>query len=95
MSRPWFEQLESCVRDGGVPFRRVHGQDLYDYMDDHAEFDALFSRAMDSVEALSGDSFAQDFDWSRFQRVIDVGGSMGSKSIAILRRHPRVRAVVV
>jgi hypothetical protein len=50
---------------------------------------------MDSVEALSGDSFATDFDWGRFDRLIDVGGSRGSKSIAILRRHPHLRALVV
>ena len=95
MSRPWYEQLESCVRKGGVPFSRVHGEELFDYMDGHPEFDALFSRAMDSVEALSGDSFARDFDWGRFERVIDVGGSKGSKSVAILKRHSHLKALVV
>lgn len=95
MSRPWYEQLERCVRDGGVPFSRAHGQELFDYMDGHPEFDALFSRAMDSVEALSGDSFAQDFDWGRFDRVIDIGGSTGSKSLAILKRHSHLKALVV
>lgn len=95
MSRPWFEQLEACVRDGGAPFGRAHGQELYDYMDAHPDFDALFSEAMESVEALGGDSFARDFDWGRFERVIDVGGSKGGKSVAILRRHPRLTALVV
>jgi hypothetical protein len=95
MSRPWYEELEAGIRTGEVPFRRVHGQDLFDYMDSHPEFDTLFARAMDSVEALSGDSFATDFDWGRFDRLIDVGGSRGSKSIAILRRHPHLRALVV
>ncbi|MCX7175539.1 MAG: methyltransferase [Proteobacteria bacterium] len=95
MSRPWYEQLENGVRNGEVPFRLTHGQDLFGYMDSHPEFDALFSRAMDSVEALAGDSFARDFDWGRFERVIDVGGSKGSKSIAILKRHPNLQALVV
>lgn len=95
MSRPWYEQLEKSVRSGEVPFRLAHGQELFDYMDSHSDFDALFSRAMDSVEALAGDSFAQDFDWGRFERVIDVGGSRGSKSLAILKRHPHLQALVV
>jgi hypothetical protein len=95
MSRPWYEQLEQGVRSGDVPFRLTHGQDLFAYMDSHPEFDALFSRAMDSVEALTGDSFALDFDWGRFERVIDVGGSRGSKSLAILKRHPHLKALVV
>ncbi|MBK8752860.1 MAG: methyltransferase [Candidatus Competibacteraceae bacterium] len=95
MSRPWYEQLEKSVRQGGVPFAVAHGSELYDYMDDHAEFDTLFSQAMDSVESLSGDSFARDFDWGAFERVIDIGGSKGSKSLAILERHSRVKALVV
>ena len=95
MSRPWYEQLEKCVREGGVPFTLAHGKELYSYMDGHAEFDALFSRAMDSVEALSGDSFARDFDWGHFERVIDIGGSKGSKSLTILKRHSHLKALVV
>jgi len=95
MSRPWYEQLEKGVKSGDVPFRLAHGRELFGYMDSHPEFDALFSRAMDSVEALTGDSFARDFDWGRFERVIDVGGSRGSKSLAILKRHPHLKALVV
>lgn len=94
MSAPWFEALEQGVRAGGVPFQTAHGSELYAYMDDHAEFDALFATAMDSVEALTGDCFATDFDWGRFDRIIDVGGSKGSKSVAILKRHSALKALV-
>jgi len=94
MSRPWFEQLEQGVRGGGVPFELAHGQAFYSYMDGNLKFDALFARAMDSVEALAGDSFVTDFDWSRFERIIDVGGSKGAKSLAILKRHPQLKALV-
>jgi len=94
ISRPWFEQLEQSVREGGVPFERTHGQELYSYLDTHAEFDALFASAMDTVEALTGDSFITDFDWARFRRIIDVGGSKGSKSLAVLKRHPHLKALV-
>lgn len=95
MSQPWYEQLEQGVRRGAVPFALTHGQELFTYMDHHAEFDALFSSAMDCVETLAGDSFATDFDWGRFEQVIDIGGSRGSKSLAILKRHPHLKALVV
>lgn len=95
MSRPWLEQLEQGVRSGNVPFTLTHGLEMYAYMDSHPEFDALFTRAMDSVAALTGDSFATDFAWERFERIIDVGGSRGSKSLAILKRHPHLKALVV
>jgi hypothetical protein len=95
MSRPWFERLEQGVREGRPPFELAHGAGLYEWMDAHPEFDALFAQAMDSVEALIGDSFATDFDWGRFDRVIDVGGSKGAKSLTILKHHPRLAALVV
>jgi hypothetical protein len=95
MTRPWFEQLERGVREGVAPFRLSHGEELFDYLNHHADFDQLFSQAMDSVEALTGDSFATDFDWSQFERIIDVGGSRGTKSLAILQRHPKLSALVV
>jgi hypothetical protein len=67
---------------------------MWSYLDTHPEFDKLFARAMDSVEALVGESFATDFDWSHFERLIDVGGSNGCKSIAILKHHPKLKALV-
>lgn len=95
MSRPWYEHLEQGIREGVPPFRLSHGEDLFDYLDHHVDLDSLFSEAMDSVEALTGDSFATDFDWGRFERIIDVGGSRGAKSLAILKRHPKLTALVV
>jgi O-methyltransferase domain/Dimerisation domain len=95
MSRPWFEQLEQGVRQGVAPFQLSHREELFAYLDHHADFDRLFSEAMDSVEALAGDSFATDFDWGRFERVIDVGGSRGTKSLAILQRHRNLTSLVV
>jgi len=94
MSRPWFEYLEHAVRTGQVAFETAQGQSFYDYLADHAQFDALFASAMGSVEALSGEHFATDFAWERFKRVIDVGGSKGSKAMTILKHHPQLTALV-
>lgn len=95
MTAPWMESLEACIRDGETPFVRSHGLELYHYMDQDKVFDQLFSRAMDSVEALTGSDYMADFNWDRFERLIDVGGSKGSKSIDILRRNPHLHALVL
>ncbi|HXH71190.1 MAG TPA: methyltransferase, partial [Mariprofundaceae bacterium] len=94
MTRPWTEELENGIRSGDIPFKLAHGEKLFDYMDRHAEFESLFARAMDSTEALVGNSFLTDFDWGRYERLIDVGGSKGSKAIALLEAFPKLRAVV-
>ena len=94
MTAPWLEPLEAALRDGGVPFGKVHGQELFGYMDAHPDFDLLFGRAMDAVDSLTGSEYLDDFDWSAFDRIIDVGGSKGAKAAGILRANPRLHAVV-
>ncbi len=94
MTKPWMEPLEESVHDGGVPFSKAHGVDLFNYMDQHKDFDLLFSQAMDSVENITGNLFLEDFNWGQFERIIDVGGSKGSKALSILKSHPNLKAIV-
>lgn len=95
MSRPWFEKLEDGINTGEPPFLLTHGRELFDYMEHNPAFDARFARAMDTIEALTGDTFATDVDWSQFQRVIDIGGGKGSKSVTLLKHHPNLTALVM
>lgn len=94
MTRPWVEGLEPAIRTGEVPFVSSHGELLFDYMDHHPQFDELFSRAMDAVESLTGTDYLHDFDWSEFDRLIDVGGSQGGKAMSILQANPGLKALV-
>lgn len=94
MVAPWIESLESSLRDGSVPFEKLHGAGLFEYMSQNREFDRLFSQAMDSVENVAGVQFLDDFNWSLFDRLIDVGGSTRSKSLTILRANPKLKAIV-
>jgi len=94
MSRPWYESLGVAMRSGEVPFAHSHGEELFDFMDRHPEFDELFTGAMESVQALTGVGYLDDFDWNRFDRLIDVGGSNGAKTRAILERCPQLEAIV-
>jgi hypothetical protein len=94
MVKPWIETLEASIQDGGIPFEKVHGVDLFEYMNQNKEFDTLFSQAMDSVENVAGVLFLDDFNWNQFKRIIDVGGSTGAKSLTILKANPELKAVV-
>jgi len=74
--------------------RKCMALTCFAYMDQNKYFDLLFSQAMDSLENLTGNVFLKDFNWGGFDRIIDVGGSKGSKSISILKSFPNLRAVV-
>ncbi len=94
MARPWFASLEGGIRNGETPFVKSHGEELFTYMDNHSEFDALFARAMDSVEAITGVDYLHDFDWRHFDRLVDVGGSKGAKAMVILKDNPQLEALI-
>lgn len=94
MTMPWIESLEHAVRTGDTPFVHRHGDELFSYLDHHPEFDDLFARSMATVEALTGNEYLHDFDWSRFDRLIDVGGSQGGKALSIIQHNDHLKAVV-
>ncbi|WP_444942029.1 methyltransferase [Microbulbifer sp. ZKSA004] len=94
-SKPWFNGFEDHIKDGSVPFEGVYDQEMFDYMNDHQSVSTLFSDAMDTVDNLTGLQYLQDFDWSRFDRVIDLGGAKGSKSASVLSSYKHTTAMVV
>lgn len=94
MVMPWFDGLEDAIRTGVVPFEQIHKRDLFAYMDHDKDFDALFAEAMGSVDVLVGDALVDDVNWQQFRRIIDMGGSRGTKTLAIVSKYPQLQAVV-
>jgi len=94
MTKPWTDALEESIQDGGIPFEKTNKLDLFEYMNQNKEYDLLFSQAMSSVENVAGTQFLKDFNWGDFNRVIDMGGSKGAKTLAILKANPKLTAVV-
>lgn len=94
MTLPWMDAMEAGIKYGETPFVQCHGSDMFSYMNDNKALNDLFANAMDSVESLTGLDYLQDFNWSCFDRIIDLGGSKGSKSIAILAENSELTSVV-
>lgn len=50
-----------------------------------------FMDAMTGISAGNFQSFAEKFDFSRYQTVCDVGGATGQLSMIVARQHPHLR----
>jgi hypothetical protein len=94
MTQPWLETMETSIKSGSTSFVECHGKEMFSYMNENKELNDLFANAMDSVESLTGLDYLKDFNWNAFDRVIDLGGSKGSKSIAVLAENPDLTSVV-
>jgi hypothetical protein len=86
--------LGATVVTGLPAFERTHGLPLFDYLTTHADSAAIFNAAMTSLSSTELRTILDAYDFSSFERIVDVGGGHGALLHAILRAHPRLSAVL-
>lgn len=52
-----------------------------------------FMKAMQGLSMLNFESFAEKFDFSRYQTLCDVGGANGLLSLAVVKKHPHLQCI--
>ena len=92
----WATYLEMphTIATGEPAFDKAHGQAFFDYLSANPEANALFDAAMALISGPEDAAVAQAFDFSRFSKIVDVGGGQGGLLAAILTRHPRLQGVL-
>src|SRR5262249_28331605 len=91
--RAWDGLLDG-VRTGELPFDKIHGRPLFDWLQAHPEDEAVFAGAMASISRTENAAVARAYDFGRVHELVDVGGSQGHLLAAILQRHRRLRGVL-
>lgn len=89
-----WQDLLGGVRTGALPFDRVHGRPIFDYLRDHPEDDRVFSESMASISGPENAAVARALDFHRFHTLVDVGGAHGHLLAAILGRHRKLRGIL-
>jgi len=96
---PWtwqaWPRLDKAVRTGKPVFPEIYGQDFFAYLrDSDPESAEVFNRAMTQSSRITSDRVADALDLTGVDTVVDVGGGQGHLVDTLLRRHPRLRAVL-
>ena len=92
---PSWGQLLHSVKTGETGFERVFGMNAWEYREKYPEARRVFQSATSSRNLPTAQAIAAAYDFSQFQRVVDIGGGKGIVTAAILQAHPSVRAVVI
>lgn len=87
-------ELSESVRTGKPSFNALFGQSFFDYLADHAEDAALFNRVMTQGIAWTAPALLQAYDFSRFERLVDVGGGQGALLRELLAATPKLKGVL-
>ncbi|MEC7242024.1 MAG: methyltransferase [Myxococcota bacterium] len=89
--------LESLKKETSA-FSLEKGEDYHSFFGDflpvHPDKAALFSEAMNASSAFSDEAVLRDFSWSRFKRIVDVGGGYGSFLNLALERNAQAQGLV-
>lgn len=89
----WGNLLHS-IKTGEIAFDNVAGMNVWEYYQQHPEDGKPFERAMTNVTKTILEAVLASYDFSGFNRVIDVGGGRGSLLAAILQSNPTVCGVL-
>ncbi|MFE6719670.1 methyltransferase [Streptomyces albidoflavus] len=90
--RAWGAVLPA-LRTGGTGFEAAFGSTLGDYLRDTPGAGPKFQRAM-SVGSAPFAEVCQAIDFSRYGRVVDVGGGNGTFLSMVLRENPGLHGVL-
>jgi O-methyltransferase len=93
MWRSW-SALEYSVRTGDIAWDHVHGSSFFDYMDRHSAESTTFNSAMADRTRAAVPQIIRSYDFSRFTRLVDVGGGNGQLIATILTNTPELRGVL-
>jgi len=78
--------LISSVRTGEASLPKLRGMSGYDFLMANPEYAAVFFQGMGSISSAETDSLLTAYDFSRFRKIVDVGGGRGTLLAAILER---------
>ena len=82
----WSSLLHS-VQTGETAFESIHDRTVWEYRAEHTEESELFDAWMVAATRAVNEAILAGYDFSRFRRVVDVGGGHGAFLAAMLSAH--------
>lgn len=89
-----WDGLLGSVRTGEQAFKSAHGVEVFPYYAAHPESAEPFNAAMVELSNVVAAAVTEAYDFSRFEKIVDVGGGHGGLLTAILKANPSARGVV-
>lgn len=89
----WGRLLDS-VKTGEVAVKVRTGKDAWTFMAEHPDVGAVFNEAMTNISNMELEPILAAYDFSGFQRIVDVAGGHGRLISAILARYPDLKGVL-
>jgi hypothetical protein len=91
--RAW-KGLSYSIRTGRAAFEKAHGMPLFEYLSTQPSAQAVFDAAMTAGSDAEAQAVVAAYDFSAFNRIVDIGGGHGTVLARILKANPRLQGAV-
>lgn len=91
--RVWGDLLKT-VMTGNTAFDQVYGMQLFQYLGENQEAARNFNAAMSGLAEFICSGVVTAYDFSMFQRLVDIGGGSGTLIASILTANPNLKGVL-
>lgn len=91
---PW-QCLTQCSRDGGNPFNKFHGRQIWDLSTQNHDFNKLFNDGMQCTARMVLDAMISVYKdgFSSVRSLVDVGGGTGKNIAEIVKSYPHIKGI--
>jgi len=89
----WGRLIDS-VMTGERAAPKALGKEIFEWYEEHPQEAAVFGGAMSNLAAMVAGEVARVCDFSRAQKIVDVGGSHGTLLAAVLKKYPGASGTV-
>ena len=90
---PW-GAAHDAVLEGKSQTPKVLGASPWEYLAGEPEQAGRFGQAMTSMSRQAIEGITANFDFGRFEHIVDVGGSRGTLLLEVLGRNPKARGTI-
>jgi hypothetical protein len=91
---PWGRALDVAKTGRSQAKEALGGLDVWSYYDEHPEQLVAFARAMTDHSQAACGPVSEAYDFTRFSKIVDVGGSHGGLLDAVLGKAPDAAGVL-
>ena len=89
----WGSVLHS-IKTAQTAFEHIYGSGHFQYLAQHPEAASIFDQAMTEFSHQEAAAVITAYDFTPFEKVVDVGGGQGSFLTAILEANPKLKGVL-
>lgn len=90
-----YNEFLYSIQTGDGGFKKAHGVPIFEYLANNPEEGKIFDRMMTDIHGDETEPMVNNYDFSVFNTVVDVGGGNGEVISAVLNKNPGVKGILL